>query len=141
MISLELYLGQHAKDAAEGELTEEIRDNARVLAERVNKLLAAFLEETGLARVLRSGWRPSAFNASFLHTDASGQIVRGGAKKSAHMTGEGVDLADNDGRLDAWLTDELLEVHDLYREHQDSTPTWCHLQTRRPGSGHRTFFP
>lgn len=141
MIGVEQYLGQHAASAAPGELTDEIRANAATLAERLNRLLAAFLAETGLARVLRSGWRPAGFNASFTHTDASGAVVRGGAPKSRHMTGEGVDVADNDGRLDAWLTDEKLAEYDLYREHPDATPSWTHLQTTAPKSGHRTFNP
>lgn len=141
MIGLELYLSQHAKDAAPGELTDEIRSNGKTTTERVNRLLMAFLRETGLSRVMRSGWRPAAFNASFSHLDANRAVVRGGAPLSKHMTGEGVDVADNDGRLDAWLTDEKLAEYDLYREHPDSTPSWCHLQTCAPHSGHRTFVP
>lgn len=141
MIGLEQYLGQHAKEAAPGELTDEIRANAKILVERVNRMLAAFLAETGLARVLRSGWRPAGFNASFTHTDASGAVVRGGAPKSKHITGEGVDVADNDDALDAWLTDAKLAEFDLYREHPDATPSWAHLQIVAPGSGHRTFHP
>lgn len=141
MIGVEQYLGQHAASAAPGELTDEIRANAKTLTERVNPLLMAFLKETGFSRVLRSGWRPAGFNASFTHLDANRQPVRGGAPHSRHMTGEGVDVADNDGKLDAWLTDEKLAEFDLYREHPDATPSWCHLQTCPPGSGHRTFHP
>jgi len=141
LISVDLYLGQHAKEAAEGELTNDIRANAAVLVQRVNRLLEAFLADTSLPRVLRSGWRPSGFNASFQHTDASGAMVRGGAQHSKHMTGEGVDLADNDGKLDEWLSDERLVQFDLYREHPDATPSWCHLQMVAPGSGRRTFRP
>ncbi len=53
----------------------------------------------------------------------------------------GVDVFDPDGQLDAWITDEILERHELYREHPDSTPGWCHLTMRAPHSGHRTFQP
>lgn len=137
MITTGLYFAQHLNEAAPDELTDQIRANAATLVERVNRLLADF----GVARVQRSGWRPEAFNATFQHTDASGAVVRGGAPQSAHMTGEAVDMADNDGLLDAWLDDEKLAKYELYREHPDSTPSWCHLQTRPPHSGHRTFIP
>lgn len=138
MIALDGYLGQHASEAAPGELTDEIRANAETLLERVNRLLT----EAAMGYLgLRSGWRPAAFNAAFTHTDGSGQVVRGGAPKSKHMTGEGVDVSDPSGALDAWLTDEKLAEFDLYREHPDATPSWCHLQTRAPGSGLRTFHP
>lgn len=137
MITVEEYLDQHAKDAAPGELTEEIRANAVSLLERVNRLL----EASALERGLRSGWRPAGFNASFTHTDAAGAVVRGGAPHSRHMTGEGVDVEDNDGALDAWCTDERLAEFELYREHPDATPSWTHLQSCAPHSGNRTFHP
>lgn len=138
MISVDQYLGQHAKEAAPGELTDEIRANAETLLERVNRLLTA----AGMEHLtLRSGWRPAAFNASFQHTDALGVVVRGGAPKSRHMTGEGVDVADPNGALDAWLTDDALAEFDLYREAIDATPSWTHLQIVAPHSGKRTFNP
>lgn len=141
MIGVAQYLAQHASDAAPGELTDGIRANATTTVLRVNVLLGDFAKETGLVRVLRSGWRPQGFNECFVHKDNLGNVLRGGAKKSTHITGEGVDVADNDGALDAWLTDERLAKYDLYREHPDATESWCHLQTRPPGSGHRTFHP
>jgi hypothetical protein len=55
--------------------------------------------------------------------------------------GRAVDVYDPDGHLDAWITDDILEDFGLYREHPDSTSTWCHLTDRAPGSGHRTFWP
>ena len=64
-----------------------------------------------------------------------------GAPKSAHKTGEAVDLYDPQGSLDAWLTDERLESAQLYREAPAATHGWCHLTTRAPASGHRTFNP
>lgn len=64
-----------------------------------------------------------------------------GAPHSAHRQAQAVDVYDPGNTLDAWLTDEKLEQYDLYREHPDSTPSWVHLTTRAPGSGHRTYFP
>ncbi len=64
-----------------------------------------------------------------------------GAPQSAHKQGMAVDLYDPDGKFDAWVTDALLTKHGLYREAPSATPTWCHLTTRAPKSGRRTFIP
>jgi hypothetical protein len=69
---------------------------------------------------------------------------------SSHEEGAGVDDSDQDDGFDHWLSlfdrddglhNEMLEKYGLYREHPDATPTWCHLTTRRPKSGKRTFRP
>lgn len=69
---------------------------------------------------------------------------------SSHEEARGVDDSDQDNAFDDWLTtydrndgrdNEKLEKHGLYREHPDATPTWCHLTTRAPKSGKRTFRP
>lgn len=64
-----------------------------------------------------------------------------GAPASAHKTGEAVDIYDPVNMLDSWLDDAKLEKYGLYREHPDATPGWCHLTTRAPKSGRRTFVP
>jgi hypothetical protein len=64
-----------------------------------------------------------------------------GAPQSAHKTGEAVDIYDPAGELDTWLDDEKLEKYGLYREHPEDTAGWCHLTTRSPKSGRRTFKP
>ena len=66
---------------------------------------------------------------------------RTGAPNSAHKEGRAVDVYDPNNSLDLWLTDAVLEKHGLYREAPSATPGWCHLQTRAPGSGNRTFQP
>ncbi len=74
---------------------------------------------------------------------------RTGAAGSSHRSGEGVDDYDPDNELDTWLDqfedgkggNSKLARHGLYREHPSATPGWCHLTTRAPGSGHRTFYP
>lgn len=66
----------------------------------------------------------------------------------------GVDCFDPREELDAYLDDfevktngaptgrnTKLEEHGLYREDPDSTRGWCHLTTRAPRSGRRTFKP
>jgi len=72
-----------------------------------------------------------------------------GVPGSAHRSGEAVDVYDPENKLDTWLDtfetgdggNTKLSVYGLFREAPDSTPGWCHLQTRAPGSGKRTFQP
>lgn len=120
------------------EITDEIRANAETLLGRVNLLLD---------ECVSMGWEPLINPAT--RTYISGKQNGGwrpsdcpiGAPNSSHKTGSGVDVADGDGELDAMITDELLSRHGLYREHPESTPGWCHLTTRAPKSGRRTFYP
>jgi len=128
MLTLEAYFGQHAADAAPGELLPEYQDNAADLLPRVTALLA----ELGITSpVQRSGWRPAATNAATANA----------AAKSKHMTGNAVDVADNDGSINAAVTDAMLEAHGLWRESPAACPTWCHMQNLPPHSGKRTYFP
>lgn len=55
--------------------------------------------------------------------------------------GAGIDIHDPHEQFDNWLTDDILEEFDLYREAPESTIGWTHLTDRRPHSGHRTFLP
>ena len=120
------------------EITDEIRINAAGLLTAVNALL-----EDAIAQ----GWSPMVNPAT--GTLISGQQNGGwrpqacpiGAPNSSHKQGAGVDVADGDGALDRTINDAMLEAHGLYREHPESTPGWCHLTTRAPKSGRRTFFP
>lgn len=118
-------------------LTPVITANAVELLQRVNLLLAIFYAANPQAhqRGVNSGWRPPALNAT----------VKGAAPKSKHMTGQAVDLGDDDGMLDAWLMTPLgqkaLEEAALWMEHPSATPRWCHMQSRPPRSGKRTFYP
>lgn len=123
----EYYKGRDATHASE--LSDSIRRNAEVTVRLVNDLLAIM---GGGPVIVSSGWRPSAINKA-----------AGGAAKSNHMLGRAVDLADADGKIDAWCLEHLdvLEECDLWLEDPASTPTWCHLQTVAPGSGRRVFRP
>ena len=71
-----------------------------------------------------------------------------GAPHSAHRQAEAVDVYDPGNKLDEWLdsfgkigSNSKLEQYDLYREASEATPGWCHLSTRAPGSGNRTYIP
>lgn len=60
---------------------------------------------------------------------------------SSHKEARGVDVYDPSNDIDGWLDDSLLIKYNLYREAPESTPGWCHLTTRAPHSGRRTFQP
>lgn len=72
-----------------------------------------------------------------------------GAPNSSHREARAVDVYDPGNRLDIWLNgfedgqggNTKLAEHDLYREDPSATESWCHLTTRAPHSGHRTFMP
>ena len=127
MITVDEYIGQHIAGHEE-ELTDEIRANAEILCGRANQLIAAFGEDRGL----RSGWRPAAINKS-----------AGGATRSRHMTGQAIDVEDDDGLLDAFCRQNiiLLEQLELWLEDGAATPTWCHVQCVPPRSRRRFFIP
>jgi hypothetical protein len=112
-----------------GELTRELRANARETLRRVNGLL----RRAGLMRKITSGWRPSSINAA----------VPGAAKGSKHLSCLAIDLEDRNGMLDAWCMANLDALEDLglWLEHPDATPGWCHLQILPPRSGNRVFSP
>ncbi len=63
-----------------------------------------------------------------------------GAPLSAHKMAHAVDIYDPTGKLDEWITDEMLTKHKLWRESPTQTATWVHLQDVPPKSGKRTFF-
>ncbi len=132
MITIREYFGAHKPDAARHV------QNAGVLVRAVNRLL----DSAGAAGVTI---RVNPYTGS----NISGQQWGGyrtqacviGAAQSAHKTGEAVDIYDPAEALDDWLTDDILEKHGLYREHPEDTEHWCHLSTRAPKSGRRTFKP
>ena len=129
MITLEQYWMGRDKQFA-SQLTDEIRSNAKDLLERVNKLLAfAGREYVGVT----SGWRSPQINAG----------IKNASPTSKHMEGNAIDLADDDGSLDAWCMNnqQFLVQVGLYLEHPMATPRWCHLQRIVPRSGNRVFRP
>lgn len=122
-------------------ITEEHERNAALLLDRVNTLLRRAIETrtvdlevnrntmTLIGGERNGGWRP--------------QECPIGAPRSAHKTGEAVDLYDPDGDIDNcvianenWLTELGLCI-----EHPSATRGWCHLSTRLPKSGKRIFYP
>lgn len=131
MITLEAYYMGRDK-AYPGELTDALRSNAQATVEKANKLIYLYCDSTGNCEPgVRSGWRPPEVNA----------VVPGAASHSRHMTCEAIDLSDNSHKLKDWCSKNLdvLEELDLWMEAPECTPTWLHVQTKPPASGHRVF--
>jgi len=133
MLTLDDYLtssGKYPWRAKHQEVTEELKKNARDLLDRVNALLKELHVKN--PRV-SSGFRPSEVNKK----------TPGASKKSGHMFGTSIDLADADGKIgaDFFLNLKLLEKHGLYLESPKYTQGWVHVQTHAPKSGNRMFIP
>lgn len=134
-ISFEDYFGPFLDHE---DATDERKANARDLLVHVNNLLDE-AEADGVELPINPG----------TGSQVSGQTLGGfrpqnaaqGAPNSSHKQGMAVDVYDPKDALDRYLTDEKLEAFDLYREAPSATSHWCHLTTRAPGSGKRTFQP
>lgn len=116
------------------DVTETVRLKAGLMLQMVNLLLLQFGKveinprtKSWVAGEQYGGFRPMSCPQ--------------GAPNSSHKIGEGVDVYDPDNKLDDWLNDDILASYHLYREAPSKTPSWCHLTTRAPGSGKRTFMP
>ena len=135
MITLEQYFGPYCThpDAGSG-----MYQAAEAMLERVNALLAeAAADGVPLPSNPKTGSLVSGTeNGGFRPLECSI-----GAPKSAHKMARAVDVYDPEDALDAWVNDDRLVKHGLYREHPDDTPSWCHLSDKAPPSGRRTFKP
>lgn len=103
----------------------DLKSNAVDLIKRVNNLLEALSWDQ---IIVSSGWRPLAVNQR-----------ASGAKRSLHMIGKAVDLADKSGLLDQIISEhpEYLIEFGLWLEDPKFTPGWTHLdcsvdRTHRP---------
>lgn len=123
------------------EVTSKVEWSAEILLGRVDLLLGEFESTTGFHVAVN----PSTKNHISGNHEGDGGFRLGasttGAAGSSHKEGRGVDIFDPDGALDEWITDAILEKYSLYREDPSATIRWCHLTTRAPGSGKRTFKP
>lgn len=136
MITLEQWItasGKYQDRLKSSELTEEVRTNAERLLKAVNALLSD-LGWKGVVSV-SSGFRPSTVNSK----------IAGAAKRSAHMTGLAVDIADPKGQLGRRIREDggaLLRKHGLFMEAIESTKTWVHLDlVPRKDRPSREFHP
>lgn len=114
-------------------LTPAMEENLKVLLERVNLLEEAYPAESGYRFKVNSGYRPPPINKAV-----------GGAKRSAHLTCEAVDLADPDRKLAKWCSENLdiLEYIGLCMEAHTATIGWLHVDTREryDKNGKRVYY-
>lgn len=132
VITLDEYLGEN-RIRYPRDLTVDIENNAIILLEKVNLLIEEIPSWVWEFHGINSGWRPRTYN----------DRIPNAAKNSKHITGQAIDLDDDDGSLDEYLfeLETLLEFADLYLEHPSATKGWCHLQTVPPKSRNRVFYP
>jgi len=123
----DLLKGRDKQYAAD--FTQEISDNLDKLLIILNKLQAAY----GKRLPISSGWRPPAVN----------EATSNAAKKSNHLKGLAVDIADADGDFMRWCLSnlELMKELGVWFEDFRWTPTWTHCQIVPPGSGRRVYVP
>ena len=136
MITLQDYFGDKPHPT-------EYNLNALTLLYRVNDLIAAYTTDTGKLPEINpiTGSQVSGSKGG----DGGFRLPTSttGSSKSAHKQGMAIDLYDHGEHLDKWLDakPDALIKYDLYREEPASTVNWCHLSTRKPLSGKRTFKP
>lgn len=131
------YFGKWLKHP---DVTDTVMDNAIHLLDKVNALLEeAFADGVDLDI--------NPITGSYVSGNTYGgfrpQDCPQGAPQSSHKTGRAVDIHDRHNILDEWCfkhQDRLMH-YDLYMEHPQATPRWCHLTTRAPASGKRVFHP
>lgn len=115
--------------------------NANELLHCVNGLLNEYQQTTG--KVLRLSPATNSLVSGNHNGDGGFRLFNSatGSAKSSHKQAMAVDVYDPLGEIDAWVNDSMLVKYSLYREHPSATIHWCHLTTRPPGSGNRTFMP
>lgn len=96
--------------------TPEQHANAVLLAARLNALFV----ELGMTS------RPG------INEGLREQNAKYGAKRSAHKEALAVDLHDPGNTLALRISRQLLAKHGLRREDTRATPTWLHLDARKP---------
>ena len=136
MITLSQYFAGKPHD-------EDQQDLATDLLDSVNELCEAYEADTGFQLLTCPNTGSQVSVSKNGHGDGGFrlQTATTGKQNSSHKEARAVDIFDPGNRLDHWITDDILEAHGLYREAPDSTNSWCHLTTRAPHSGRRTFQP
>lgn len=116
LISLEMYLMGRDKLWPD-EYTPLVRNNAILLLDQVNGLLEDLVLKNFRYKVT-SGWRPLSVNR-----------LAKGAKRSLHLVGRAIDIADTGKKLSDAILDrtELLSKWHLWLESPRHTNGWVHL--------------
>lgn len=134
MITMQELLSNQAK--FEG-LDNEIQHNLTLLLEKVNKFRTAY----GKPMIVTSGLRTKQHHLQIYAK--KGIFPPKVPMKSNHLFGRAVDFADADGKLKAFVLEniKLMEEIGLYFEDFSVTKNWLHVQINAPKSGKRFFKP
>lgn len=103
-----------------------IEANLRILLDKINQVRNVY----NIPMIVTSGLRSEAQQEQLIANGISN------APKSHHLTGEAVDILDEDRKLTEWVKNNmtLMEQIGLWLEDFDHTPTWVHFQTCPYGS-------
>ncbi len=137
MIFIDEYFNDKIKFASVAQ-----KDSAQILLVYVNGLLNEYMKDT--QRQMPINPKTGNYISGQLNGDGAFRLPNAvtGSLKSSHKEAKGIDIYDpTEGQLDEWITDTILARHYLFREHPSATPRWCHLTTRSPPSGKRSFYP
>jgi uncharacterized protein YcbK (DUF882 family) len=134
MISINELLSNQAKFE---DLGKDIQANLIELHRKVNLLRSAY----GKPMIVTSGLRTKKHHLDIYAR--KGIFPPKVPMKSNHLFGRAVDFADGDGKLKAWVLEniKLVEEIGLYMEDFSATKTWLHVQINKPKSGKRFFKP
>lgn len=113
--------------------TPEIDANLNTLLERINIIR----KEYNTPMIVTSGLRSN---------EQQNELIKQGksnAYKSKHLSGEAVDILDDNGEVKKFLlkNPDILETACLWCEAFNYTPDWVHFQIVPPASGRRFFIP
>lgn len=105
-------------------------------------------DEFGSLLVINRGFSTAAEQRAIYDVINAGRKVKGlppvkVPMGSAHMKAAAADISDVTGALYKWLESKLDLRTQLGMAMEDKafTPTWCHVQTYLPSSGHLIFKP
>jgi uncharacterized protein YcbK (DUF882 family) len=120
-----------------GELPNDVQNNLNDLLVKINKVRLAY----GKPMIVTSGLRTTKHHLEIYAR--KGIYPPKVPMKSNHLSGRAVDFSDADGKLKAWVKDniKLMEEIGLWLEDFSATKTWCHFQINPPRSGNRFFLP
>ena len=134
MISMNELLSNQARL---GDLPNDVQNNLNDLLVKINKVRLAY----GKPMIVTSGLRTTKHHLEIYAR--KGIYPPKVPMKSNHLSGRAVDFSDSDGKLKAWVKDniKLIEEIGLWLEDFSATKTWCHFQINPPKSGKRFFMP
>ena len=120
-----------------GDLSNDVQNNLNDLLVKINKVRLAY----GKPMIVTSGLRTTKHHLEIYAR--KGIYPPKVPMKSNHLSGRAVDFSDSDGKLKAWVKDniKLMEEIGLWLEDFTATKTWCHFQINPPKSGKRFFMP